>query len=136
MFPSFFHDETESALISRVAWLENEAGVSDAFFSHMLKIDQKTFSRWKNKEGVLSEEPRANLQEFWQATLHILSLFNFDSERLRNMLEQYAEKQEWKTPLDPPWTGTSLREYLESQGPSSIKKVSQWAEAIRFAQSY
>lgn len=136
MFPSFFHDETESALISRVEWLEKEAGISDAFFSHMLKIDQKAFSRWRNKSGALSEEPRENLQEFWQTTLHILSLLNFEAKRLRIMLEQYAEKDDWKTPLDPPWTGTSLKEYFESQGPSSIKKVSQWAEAIRFANSY
>ena len=136
MFPSFFHDETESALISRVDWLEKEAGISDAFFSHMLQIDQEAFSRWRNNRGALSEKPRENLKEFWQATLRILALLNFDAVRLKMMLEQYSEKVDWKTPLDPPWTGTSLRDYFESQGPASIKKVSQWAEDIRFANSY
>jgi len=131
---SFFQNDTESALISQVQWLQNEVGLSDQFFSHLLNVEEDAFCTWRAGKGVLSEEQQHTLKEFWQTMLHLLSFLNFDLNRLSVMLEHVDDTKTYaiKLPFAQPWIGTSLKAYLELQGTAGIRKVNQWVQSLRF----
>jgi hypothetical protein len=135
---SFFQDDTESALISQVQWLQKELDISDRFFSNLLKVEEKAFSRWRTRKETLPEDTQDHLKEFWRMTLHILSFLNFDLKLAQMMLEHKDESKvrSVKLAFDPPWIGTSMKAYLETNGPVGIQKVDQWVQAVRFADSY
>lgn len=134
---SFFQEDTESALISQVQWLQGELGVSDQFFSNLLKVEEQTFYRWKTRDGSLPQEAQNHLKEFWRVILHILSFLNFDLERVHVMLDHKDDsKVRVEKPFSPPWIGTSMKVYMETNGPVSIQKVDQWVQAFRFADSH
>lgn len=133
----FFQDDTESALISQVQWLQKELGVSDQFFAKLLKVEERTFFRWKTKDGTLPQKAQNHLKEFWRVILHILSFLNFDLNRVHVMLDHRDDSRvKIETPFTPPWIGTSMRAYMETNGPASIQKVDLWVQALRFADSH
>jgi hypothetical protein len=130
----FFQEETEAALIHQVEWLQKHAHLSDQFFLNLLQVDERTFSRWRTGDGALSNDVQEHLREFWQTTLHILSFVNFDLGLLQIMLEHRVDPkvEPVRSPFDPPWIGTSLRTYLETNGIVGTHKVNQWVQTMRF----
>jgi hypothetical protein len=130
----FFQEDTEAALMHQVDWLQKHAQLSDQFFLNLLKIDERTFSRWKIGDEALSETLREHLREFWQMTLHLLSFVNFDLRLLNMMVEHSsgANAGAARPTFDPPWLGTSLRAYLETHGIAGTRKVNQWVQTMRF----
>jgi hypothetical protein len=130
----FFQEDTETALMHQVDWLQKHAQLSDQFFLNLLKVDERTFSRWRIGDEALSETLRAHLREFWQMTLHILSFVNFDLRLLNMMVEHSSDAHAGaaRSAFDPPWLGTSLRAYLETHGIAGTRKVNQWVQTMRF----
>ena len=130
----FFQEETETALMHQVDWLQKHALLSDQFFLHLLKVDQGAFSRWRIGDEALSEALREHLREFWQMTLHILSFVNFDLRLLNMMVEHSSNANAGaaRSAFDPPWLGTSLKAYLEIHGIAGARKVNQWVQTMRF----
>jgi hypothetical protein len=134
----FFQEDTETALMHQVEWLQKHAQLSDQFFLNLLRVDERILSRWRIGDGALSEDLQGHLKEFWQMTLHILSFVNFELRLLKMMLEQSLDAKggSASSSFDPPWLGTSLRAYLETNGIAGARKVNQWVQTMRFGDPY
>ena len=102
------------------------------------EVDERIFSRWRIGDEALSEDLREHLREFWQVTLHILSFVNFDLRLLKMMVEHSIDAKvgSARSAFDPPWLGTSLRAYLETNGIAGARKVNQWVQSLRFGDPY
>jgi hypothetical protein len=137
-FAPFFHSEAEPDLVSQVAWAEDELGLSDAFFSRLLEVDEGTFSDWRLGTGAISKDKRDDLGEFWDVVRHMLSFLNHNIGLLHIMLDYVDDSNNGavRLPFSPPWIGTSLRTYLERTGSEGVQAVSHWVQALRFADSY
>src|SRR5438128_812441 len=109
--PDYFQEDSEDALRSRVQWLEAEVSLGDPFFARLLRTDQETFTRWKERRAALGRAELVGLREVWEVMMHILSFVNFDSGRARRMLEHVpstASRQPGAAQA-PPWAGSSIK---------------------------
>jgi hypothetical protein len=136
--PDFFQEETAGALRAQVDWLVREVGVEDAFFEKVLGTDEVTFSRWREFGAPLPPGGEETLRDLWRAVLHLLSFLNFDPARVRDLFQKPMPTCTSGTgsPLTPPWTGTSLKAYLERAGADGIGKVTGWVTGLRFGDPY
>ena len=134
---SFFLEE--SALIPQVQWLQNKIRLSDSFFVKFLKVEEHVFCKWKTKEENIPVDMQDHLKGFWQTILHILSFQNFDLERVRLMFNNIDKSDSGRSgnlPFAPPWIGTSMKFYLETNGSAGIQKVNKWVQDMRFGDSF
>jgi hypothetical protein len=131
---SFFLQDTESALIHQVQWVQKHARLSDQFFLNVLDVDERTFFHWRTGDEEFPEDLQERLKEVWEMTRHILSFVDFESELLRMMFEEPLETKAGPTisPFTPPWLGTSLKAYLEASGMAGIRAVNRWVQTMRF----
>jgi hypothetical protein len=136
--PDFFQEETEDALRSQVNWLRDELSVEDGFFAKLLGTSPTTFSNWRRDQAALPTGGEDTLRNLWQAVLHLLSFLNFDKERARNLFAETmpAAPPDGGPALPPPWSGSSLREYLELTGDAGIEKVERWVTGLRFGDPF
>jgi len=136
--PDFFQDEGDTALRHRVEWLEREVGVRDAFFPRHLRVSEAVFRRWLDASEPLPPGPQGELRHLWKTVLHLLSFLNFDQERVRTLLEHHVPESSSGVAagLAPPWSGTSLIDYLEERGPHALREVDRWVTALRFGDPY
>jgi hypothetical protein len=132
--PDYFQEGGEDALRSRVQWLEVEVGLGDRFFARLLRTDEETFTRWKEQRAALPRAELLRLREVWDMMMHVLSFVNFDSARARRLLEHVpsAAPRHPGAVQAPPWAGSSIKTYLETQGPGAVDDVSRWATSFRF----
>jgi hypothetical protein len=135
--PDFFQEDTTDALRSQVEWLTREVALDDAFFARLVRTDSATFLNWRAGEGVLPPGGEDTLRQFWSAVLHLLSFFNFDSRRVRELFEHHAPvRPVAESPLTPPWCGSTLRAYLERAGGEAVERVAVWVTGLRFGDLY
>lgn len=136
--PDFFQDESEDALRSQVDWLEQHLGLEDSFFASLLRKDQGVFSAWRKTTTTLPADNIGILRDWWHTVLHLLSFQNFDEEKVRSLLERTAPAHpQTEEPLfSPPWSASSLKEYLKTHGPDAIQEVDRWVESFRFGDPY
>jgi hypothetical protein len=132
--PDFFQDESAEALRSQVKWQEQHLGLGDRFFAKLLREDQCRFSSWGTTADTLPREKEDLLRDWWHTVLHLLSFQNFDEEKVRALLERKAPtgNQAGQSAFSPPWSSSSLKEYLESHGLDAIPEVNRWIESFRF----
>jgi hypothetical protein len=78
------------------------------------------------------------LRDWWRTVLHLLSFQNFKEEQVRALLERTATpaSQSRQSVFSPPWSASSLKNYLEDQGPDAIPEVDAWVESFRFGDPY
>jgi hypothetical protein len=136
--PDFFQDESEEALRSQVKWQEQHLGLGDRFFARLLREDQRRFSSWGKDADALTRDKEDVLRDWWRTVLHLLSFQNFDEEKVRALLERTAPTgpQAGQSVFSPPWSASSLKEYLENHGPDAIPEVNRWVESFRFGDPY
>jgi hypothetical protein len=136
--PDFFQDESEEALRSQVKWQEQHLGLGEAFFSRLLCEDQRRFSTWEKDADVLTRQQEEVLRDWWRTVLHLLSFQNFDVEKVRALLERSAAPgtRARQAVFGPPWSDSSLKAYLEENGPDAIPEVNRWVESFRFGDPY
>jgi hypothetical protein len=136
--PDFFQEESEEALRSRVEWLEQHLGLRDSFFVRLLGEDSRRFLAWRRGVDTLPRDKEEILRDWWQAVLHLLSFQGFDEARVRALLERTTPERPQAGPsaFSPPWTGSSMKEYLESHGSEAIEEVARWVESFRFGDPY
>jgi hypothetical protein len=137
--PDFFQDESAEALRSRVNWLEEHLGLEDRFFCRLLRADPDGFTAWRNAVGPLAGDKEAVLRDLWHTVLHLLSFQDFDAGKVRALLEQPAPTggaQALRSAFSPPWSASSLKDYLESRGADALGEVDRWVEAFRFGDPY
>src|SRR5262249_17164453 len=116
--PDFFQEKTAEALCCQVDWLTHETGVDDSFFARIIGTDETTVADWPRLKADLPPDGEETLRALWRTVLHLLSFLNFDRERLRDLFQHTmpARPSGEKTPLTPPWGGSSLKAYLEQAG--------------------
>jgi len=136
--PDFFQEETADALRAQVDWLVREVGADSGFFENLLGTDAVTFSRWCESDALLPPDGEETLRDLWRAVLHLLSFLNFDHSRVRDLFQQTmpAYPSGTESPLTPPWSGMSLKTYLERAGADGIGKVADWVTGLRFGDPY
>jgi phytoene dehydrogenase-like protein len=136
--PDFFQDESEEALRSQALWLERHLGLEDTFFARLLRDDPSVFSAWKKSAGTLAGDKMDIWRDWWRTVLHLLSFQGFDLGKVRALLEQTAPARPGgrQSVFSPPWAASSLKEYLESNGPDAIREVDRWVESFRFGDPY
>lgn len=134
-FASFFQNSNESDLIDQVEWAEEKLGLSDRFYARLLRIGTDRFVGWRTGTGAIESQTEDNLREFWETLRHILSFLNFNLESVCVMLDHKSDSETASTRLSfrPPWIGTSIKNYLETEGPDGIEKVNAWIQAVRFS---
>jgi hypothetical protein len=136
--PDFFQEETADALRDQVEWLVREVGVDDAFFEQLLGMEKVTFSRWRAFGAPLPPGGEETLRDLWRAVLHLLSFLNFDQVRVRDIFQKTMPSYASGTAsaLTPPWSGTSLKAYLEEARADGISKMAVWVTGLRFGDPY
>jgi hypothetical protein len=136
--PDFFQDESEQALRSQVEWAEQHLGLGDAFFSKLLGEDRSVLVAWRQSSAALTQDKERVLRDWWSTVLHLLSFQGFDVRKVRTLLEQVAptRPQAGQSVFSPPWSASSLKEYLESHGPEAIRELDRWVESFRFGDPY
>jgi hypothetical protein len=136
--PDFFQDESEDALRLRVNWLEQHLGLTNRFFAKLIPIDEQLFRKWRDVSVGLSKAQQAALRDFWAMILHLLSFQAFDESRVRSLFERVSPPQVKRSQsvFNPPWFGTSLKQYLQSEGCEAIEQVNRWVETFRFGDPY
>lgn len=133
----FFSEDTNEALLSQVQWFQTRFSVNDDFFVDMLNLEKRTFGSWKYDSGFLSKDKQKLLNEFWEMLMHVMSFYDYDLGLVRLLFQQAGgERTSDVSPLDPPWAGTSLRNYLEKTGPQSIREANQWIQTLRYSNWY
>lgn len=136
--PDFFQEETPDALRSQVDWLVHAVSVDDAFFANLLGTDALTFANWRAQDALLPAEGEDTLRTLWRTVLHLLSFLNFDQARVRDLFLRAmpACPSGEESPLTPPWSGESLKTYLEQTRAAGIEKVEAWVTGLRFGDPY
>ena len=136
--PDFFQEETESALREQVEWFVREVGVDDTFFGRLLRREPATFAEWRVSRAPLSPDDVQTLRDLWHTNLHLLSFLNFQEARVRELFQQFlpAPRRGEGSPLAPPWSGSTLRGFLESGGANAVDQVNRWVTGLRFGDPY
>src|ERR1700680_4635623 len=132
--PDFFQEESEEDLRSQVQWQVNHPGLGHRFFGRVPREDQHHCSSWTRNAAALTSDKEDVLRDWWRTVLHLLSFQNFDEEKVRALLERTAPTgpQAGQSVFSPPWSASSLKEYLENHGPDAIPEVNRWVESFRF----
>jgi hypothetical protein len=132
--PDFFQEETPDALRSQVDWLGSEIGIDNASFANIVGTDEVTFSNWRVLDTSLPPGGEETLRTLWRTVLHLLSFLNFDESRVRDLFLRTmpANPSRNESPLTPPWSGASLKAYLEQTRADGIEKVAGWVTGLRF----
>lgn len=133
--PWFFQGHSEAARRAQVNWAAEKLGLDNHFFSELLNMEADEFREWRDMHNTLSPERQDVLSEFWYMILHLLSYLSFNTDLVQRMIfsKDERERRSIRLPYDPPWIGTSIKEYLEASGLSGISEVSRWALSFRFA---
>jgi hypothetical protein len=136
--PDFFQEETAEARRAQVDWLVREVGVDDAFFENLLGTEEGAFSRWRDFGAPLPAGAEEILRDLWHAVLHLLSFLSFDQARVRDVFQKTmpASASGTESPLTPPWSGTTLKAYLERARAEGIGRVAAWVTGLRFGDPY
>jgi len=136
--PDFFQEETKDSLRSRVDWLTSEVGLDDSFFVMLLETDEQTFTNWRLFNADLPPGREDILRRFWHMMLNLLSFLNFDRARVRELFQHAvpARSKDEESVLAPPWSGMTLKEYLERVGGLAVEKVDSWVTGLRFGDPY
>jgi hypothetical protein len=135
--PDFFQEDTPDALRCQVEWLIREVGVDDAFFARLVGTDEASFSGWRSLEDALPPGGEETLRGLWRTVLHLLSFLGFDRSRTRDLfLRPMPASAGGTSPLTPPWSGASLKDYLERARAEGIEHVDGWVTGLRFGDPY
>jgi len=136
--PDFFQDESEGALRCQVEWQTKHLALGDGFFAKFLREDTRIFCGWRKDTDALTEAKLNVLRDWWQTVLHLLSFQNFDEEKVRLLLQQVAPTVSKADPslFAPPWSASSMKDFLESYGPDAIQDVNRWVGSFRFGDPY
>ncbi len=136
--PDFFQEESSDALRSQVEWLVREVGVDDTFFAKLVGTDERTFSNWRQSNAHLAAGGVEMLKNLWRTLLHLLSFLSFDTKRVRDLFLKTmpACPSGEEAALTPPWSGASLKTYLERNRAAGIVKVDGWVTGLRFGDAY
>lgn len=134
--PEAYASIDESPLRS-VNWFQEHLNLSDGYVANVINVREEIFSEWKNDDRQLTHSKIEDLKVFSSTLTHLLSFLNFRQDLMMNMLESSSESPRHEpTPLTPPWLGTSLKSYIESQGMRGIEEVDRWVQALRWSDPF
>ncbi len=133
--PDFFQEETVAALRSQADWLSQQVGLDDLFFARLLRLEGSAIRNWQTGRLELESGDEDTLRVLWQMTLHLLSLYNFDESRIRDLLTHVLPTTVpgKESSLTPPWRGHTLRAFIEAGGQGALELVDHWVTGLRFS---
>jgi hypothetical protein len=144
--PDYFQQEDGTALRQRAQWLDDKLGLDSHFLSKVLHEQEATINAWRKKGAPLPAPSEDILRELWRVVLHLLSHYNNEEQRVRQLLEQTIPESpqpkaapapvERASRLFPPWFHSSLKSHLEARGVDAIAEVNHWVMSLRFGDSY
>jgi hypothetical protein len=136
--PDYFQEDTESALREQVGWLMRVVGVDDSFFGRLLRTDAATFGAWHSSQAPLPPGDEQTLHDLWHTILHLLSFLNFQEDQLRKLFEHFlpAPRRGEGAAVAPPWSGSTLKAFLETGGAEAIAQLDRWVTGLRFGDPY
>src|SRR5712691_2923363 len=126
--PDFFQEEGDQALRSQAKWLGKNLGLDVRFLAKLLHEKESKIKNWIAEIDHLPSANAEILIELWSVVSHLLTWYNYDNNRLRNLLEQrvsHDEKSKY-SPLRLPWANSSIRTFLETNGVEGIRDVNNW----------
>lgn len=134
--PDFFQQDSADDLREQANGAINSLGLTEAFFAQLLRVEKQQFAHWRRKQGSLSSDKQDDLRAFWRLVLHLLSVQNSDPRCVRGMLDAEVPASSQPPPHGPPWSGTSLREYLQASGTAGVREAEEWVTSLRFRDLY
>jgi hypothetical protein len=127
-------DESPS---SSVNWFQERLDLSDEYVAKVINVREELFSNWKNYHSGLTPSQIEKVKTFSITLTHLLSYLNFRHDLMMNILQNSSESPHHElTPLTPPWIGTSLKSYIESQGVSGLEEVDRWVQGLRWSDPF
>jgi hypothetical protein len=135
--PETYASIDESPLRS-VTWFQEHLNLSNRYVANVIDVREDVFDNWKSYHYPTPTESQLDdLRAFSTTLTHLLSFLNFRQDLMMNILESSSESpQHEPTCLTPPWLGTSLKSYIESQGMRGIEKVDRWVQALRWSDPF
>jgi hypothetical protein len=130
--PAFFQQDSSEALRLQTGWLIQELGVDDRFFAKLTGRSESDFARWRRGESKALPEVESSVHDLWRTVLHLLSLFNFDSEKVGELFHSSVSSDQPSSGSAAPWQGLTLQKYLEQGGREAVAKVESWVTGLRF----
>jgi hypothetical protein len=129
---AFFQDYSEAGLRAQVQWCKRNLDLSDQYFARMLCIEQNQFKQWQHADATLAKSKQEVLRAFWRLYLHLRTFYNADMCAVRDMYNHHVPKSsDPERRTAPPWSGTSIKAYIEAEGGSGINTVQAWMDALR-----
>jgi hypothetical protein len=133
--PDFFQEDSPQALRQKVSWLEESVPIDNSFFASLVGKTEREFDAWLWNYKADADVDEA-IRDLWQTVVHLLSFVNFDRGRLRELFESTVPLVDREMLVVPPWSGTSLRQYLEQGGARATADVDKWVTGLRFGDLY
>jgi len=136
IIPEDYSSVDESPLQS-VNWFQEHLNLSNGYIANVIRVREDIFRDWKDQHSTLTSTQIESLKVFSSTLIHLLSFLNFRQDLMQNILDAPSESfRHEPTALTPPWLGTSLKTYIESQGINGVKEVDCWVQSIRWSDSF
>lgn len=130
-FPSFFQSDTIGGHKKQVRWLMKHLGLKHEFFAKVIDDTAFIIKDWLAGKAELYLIQERRLGRLWQMFLRMFSLMNYDCFRVKTLIE--AKSASIVHPaLRLPWSGQSIKYYLENGGSKAIDNVNRWLISFRF----
>ena len=131
--PDFFQGDTDEARRAQVAFLKKCFQFDDGYLASVVEMEPKQFESWQADRQSLHTSDEDRLRQMWVMFLHLFSLFDFDYGHASQMLVAKANKT---SEQNMPWSGESIRDFLERRGSAGVKDVNSWLTSLRFTDRY
>ena len=128
-------DVYDPDVLSAVRWLQEHLPFSDEYLAQLIGASTGLFSEWKTGAQALTDSQMETLENLSLAINRLLSFYGFRRDLIVSVLEFHSDSPIQRSRFTPPWLGTSLKDYILSQGAKGIAEVADWIQTIRSANS-
>lgn len=128
--PVFFVQRDEASRLAQVTWMQEHLGMDRQLLARVLGCTEADVDGWRRGQAPLSPAQAQALDSLWGLVRHVLSLCASELPRARAMFDVAVEP--CTSPLAPPWSGTTLREYLRHAASRGVDEALRWVTALRF----
>lgn len=74
-----------------------------------------------------------NQEDLWLVLRKLIITYQYDTEKVKTILNFQTEKSEHTSQFTPPWLGYTLLNYLHTDPPTTARNVTSWCYSLTFA---